>query len=483
MPSKQLPPAAIAVFIGLLVYGLLLVAGPKLLNDPDTQWQIVLGNWMLSERAVPRTDAFSFTKRGEPWISSQWLAQVLFALAHRWFGWLGVIALTGLACAAAFALQARFLLQRLALLPAVAATLIAILIAAPHITARPHVLAFPLMVAWFAGLWRANEEGRAPPWWLLIVVVLWANVHGGFTLAFVLLAGIALDAIVSAESTDRLKVALRWALFGVASVAAACATPYGSESLLVTYRILGMGDALRLISEWRPFDFATFSFFEAVLLAVVAGGLMAGVKLPPVRVLIVLGLLHLALSANRNTETFALLAPMAIALPLGREIARWRPEPDTKLSETIEIAAFVMVIAITALASLGTYAPPVNASPQRAIVALKLANAKRVFNDYDFGGAMIAAGIPTFIDGRTELFGRDFMLQHHRATELQDLSGFLSLLERYEIEATLLRPSSPAAQFLDRMTEWKRIYADDTAVVHARSANEAPSRMTEMIRR
>ena len=54
-------------------------AGNRLLIDPDTMWQITVGQWILDHRAVPETDVYSFTMRGQPWISTQWLAQVVFA--------------------------------------------------------------------------------------------------------------------------------------------------------------------------------------------------------------------------------------------------------------------------------------------------------------------------------------------------------------------------------------------------------------------
>ena len=34
---------------------------------------------------------------------------------------------------------------------------------------------------------------------------------------------------------------------------------------------------------------------------------------------------------------------------------------------------------------------------------------KRVFNHYGFGGYLISVGIPTFVDGRGELYGGDFI--------------------------------------------------------------------------
>ena len=52
--------------------------------------------------------------------------------------------------------------------------------AAPHILARPHVLALPVMVAWIATLIRAVDTRTSPPWLLLPLMTLWANLHGSY---------------------------------------------------------------------------------------------------------------------------------------------------------------------------------------------------------------------------------------------------------------------------------------------------------------
>jgi hypothetical protein len=74
------------------IYVLLLVLGSRLLADPDTYWQIALGDWIVAHREVPQFDTFSATLAGTPWISSQWLAQVLFAQTYALAGWAGVYA-------------------------------------------------------------------------------------------------------------------------------------------------------------------------------------------------------------------------------------------------------------------------------------------------------------------------------------------------------------------------------------------------------
>ena len=76
----------------------------------------------------------------------------------------------------------------------------------PHMLARPHVLALPLLVAWTAGLIAAADRRAAPSFWLLPLMALWANLHGGFVFGLALIAALALDAVIGAEAS-RQKVA------------------------------------------------------------------------------------------------------------------------------------------------------------------------------------------------------------------------------------------------------------------------------------
>src|SRR5664279_744659 len=92
------------LWVGIFIYALFLLAGNRLLIDPDTMWQITVGQWILDHHAVPETDVYSFTMRGEPWISTQWLAQVFYAKAYAAFGWSGPVVLATTAIAATFAL-------------------------------------------------------------------------------------------------------------------------------------------------------------------------------------------------------------------------------------------------------------------------------------------------------------------------------------------------------------------------------------------
>ena len=76
-----------------------------------------------------------------------------------------------------------------------------------------------------------------------------------------------------------------------------------------------------------PADFSKFGAFEMAILALIAGALHGGVKLPAPRIALVLGLLHMALSHVRNVEIFALLLPIVVLAPVASQFAlrpAWR---------------------------------------------------------------------------------------------------------------------------------------------------------------
>jgi hypothetical protein len=142
---------------------------------------------------------------------------------------------------------------------------------------------------------------------------------------------------------------------------------------------------------------------------------------------------------------------------------------DPRMAAWLPAAAVIVLIAVTGSAvARNDIRPPARITPAKALQAIDTAKVGPILNDYDFGAYLDFVGIAPFIDGRTELYGTDFVLRYDRALSLQDLPGFLKLLDQYQFGATLLAPSTPAVALLDRLPEWHRVYADDIAVVHMR---------------
>lgn len=471
--------------LGLVLF-IWLPGAKGLLADPDSHWHITVGNWILGHGAVPTVDSFSFTFAGQPWIAKEWLSQAVLALAYDAAGWGGVTALAAAAIAFAFALMLRLLLRDLRPLPALLLTAGAVVMTAPHLLARPHVLAFPFMLIWVWGLVRAAEERRAPRPVLLLAMLAWANLHGGFTLGLLLVGAFALEALVGARDAAERKVLFgEWAKFGIAAVLVACITPYGPESMLVTFRIFNLGDALPMISEWQSPNFQSMPQQELILLIAVYFCLSRGVKLPFVRLLVVLGLLHLFLKHVRNAELLAMLAPLVVAPVLARQWPTLRPTAEPPAGSLLRqrLAALGRPAGRNAIALglvLGAvYAggvirfagirPSDDTTPAAAFGFIREANLQgNVLNHYGFGGFLIESGIKTFIDGRGELYGGDFIKRYVDIVNAREARPLEETLDEFHIDWTLLQKDQAANKVLAHLPNWKRVYGDDTAIIYVR---------------
>lgn len=468
--SNMLP-----LWAGIVVYAAVLVEGNRLLLDPDIYWQIAVGQWIADHRAVPWTDIYSFTMQGKSWMSSQWLALVIYSQVYAWLGWAGPVIVASLATALAYIILARFLARRLGVWWVLPILALSFLIARPHLYARPHVLALPVMVAWVCALLSATERRKAPSFVALVLMVLWVNLHGSFIFGLLLIGPIALDGMLGANPPERWRLLWRWVLFGIASLVACCLTPYGWNSFLAAWAIFDLGGALMLIREWMPLDFSFFGPIQASIFVILAFVLLKGMKLPLMRNVLFVGLLYMALAHFRNADVFALLAPAVIALPLavqfgGRDAEQGGPfRPSRRIA--VSGAAVVMIgITLSAL-TVGRYYPGPWFAPVAAVEALKNSQAKRIFNDYNFGGYMISQGLAPYIDGRAELYGEKFVMEFDAARRLQRPDVFFDVLNRHRIDATLLSRNAPAARMLDHLNGWQKIFIDDRVVVHVRDAD------------
>src|SRR5581483_7838286 len=233
-----------------------------------------------------------------------------------------------------------------------------------------------------------------------------------------------------------------------------------------------LGAALPLITEWHATDFTTVRPFEVCLLGAMGLALYRGITLPWLRILILLGLIHMALAQARAGEILALIGPLVVAAPLARQIGGGHaaPPPATTPSgaATIGLVMAVLAAGTVSFAWAHPFAPITTNSPVAAVSELKKLNVERVFNDYDFGGYLIASGVAPFIDGRTELYGEKFFVDHNAASGLMKPENLFRLLEQYDIEATLLRTQSAATTLLDHVDGWQKVYSDDIATIHLR---------------
>ena len=440
---------------------------PQVLNDGDTFLHLAAGARMLSEHAVLYRDPFSYTFANAPWQAHEWLAEIVMAASYQAAGWSGLLLLFALCAAAAAGLLAYHLGRWLDWPAQAIVTALAMSCMTASLLARPHLLALPLLDLWIAGLVIARSQGRAPTVLLLPVMTLWVNIHGSFLLGLALAGAFALEAIAGEE--NRTKALRSWILFCLGAGAAALLNPHFLSGVVFPLTLMGTS-SLGNIGEWRPLDFSQLQPLELVVFAAIYFFVTRGVRIPPFRSLISLGLLYMAFQHQRHQIVFAIAAPLVLAPCLSTSAVRI--PPDDRARRIASMAGAGALAALLVLAAFRLFVPTVRSDgPVAPIAALAHVpsdvRARHVLNDYSFGGYLVFAGVRPFVDSRAELYG-DTFLRRYAQIIAPDPVVLRQTLQHFDIRWTILGRNSPVAGEMDSLAGWHRSYADDVAVVHIR---------------
>jgi hypothetical protein len=455
-----------AALVTLGVYALTLLS-PAIFNDSDTFWHIRAGQWMIAHRTVLDHDIFSLPFAGKPWDAQEWLSEVLMAGAFQLFGWSGTAILTGLAMAATAALLSLFLARRLDALPCTVVLVFALSCVMPDLLARPHILALPFLTAWIIGVAEAAESQRAPRWSLLPLMTLCVNLHGSFIFGLALLLPFAVEAVLAAKE-QQARLAGQWLLFAAASVTAALLNPRGLGGLLFPFALMNV-HSLAAIGEWQSLDLHSFNPVEFVAAATLFFIIRRGAKVPAVRLIVLLALLHLTLLHMRYGMMLGIAGAILLARPVAAVLQRHPAAPAH--APYLRFAAAGFAIVLVGCTALRIARPTRRGDSQMAPVSALAATpaslaAQPVFNDYVFGGFLIWKGIRPFVDSRADFYGDAWLGDYWHAVN-GDPATVNRLFGKYRVAWTLLKPSDPLVAELDRRPGWRRLYADRYAVVQA----------------
>lgn len=337
--------AASAVAIPVIV-----IAGTPLAVN-DLAYHLRAGDIMFDTHAILRTDVFSAVAYGKPWLNQQWLAQIVLATAFRFGGWFGLVVLRALlgavvlsfvflACRAAGAATKR----------AAWLTLASGVMLMGGFTLRPQLLGMGCfaLTAWLVARRRAHPQGV---WIVIPITILWANLHGSFFLAPLLL-GLAWveDRWVRGRGSRTLLLA------GLGSILATTVTPYGYKVWSYAAGLATNPVIRKTITEWQPPSIDVYTgaaFFLSVV--VVAALLIAGVRRPVPwgSLLSLVVFLAIALTAIRGVFWWAMVAPIVLA-----GVLEDRPAPTERRDPAGALnAAIVGLLALAVIGSVIRWVP------------------------------------------------------------------------------------------------------------------------------
>jgi hypothetical protein len=444
-----------------LLFAALIAFAVQIYMDGDTGWHLGAGKWIIANLAVPTTDPFSHTMPGKAWTAHEWLAEVLMVGAEHLRGWGGLAALFALSAAITFWLLAREAFRYLPARWAIAAVGVSAGILFPFVLARPHMLAWSLLAAWTVILLRAREQRSAPPIAAALLMVVWANLHASYIFGFGLAGLFALESLVE-NPRDRGLLG-RWIAFGLAAlVAAVFVTPFGPSDFLYPFQVSGM-EALSVIGEWRRSTLPADILFYTCLAGLVLLIAKRWTSMPPLRLLLLVGLSAMAILHARHQMLFAIVG-LLVALPMLNPAAAPRPALPP-------VAWFWPAVALLIAIRLAVpYQFQEHSSYPLTLLAKVPEEIRRqpVYNEYSQGGPLVMLGIRPYIDGRADMYGDDFTFRARDITR-GDIVKFREDAERFRIGWVLLEFDDGLKPKLEREPGWRKFAEDKHAVVFVRS--------------
>jgi hypothetical protein len=462
-------------------------------GDADYWWHITTARWILDHHALPSHDLYTYTVPGHLWTDHEYLSELLMYGLGRVGGQLAISVAFGLITWAGF----WFILKRIAVQPthfiATAASLGLAAVAGVAVWGpRPQMITFALVCVELYLIERFLRTGYRGLYAMPLIMVGWANLHGGFVIAFLFL-GIAVAVELVRWLIDRTDVQARWragrvALVTIASAITGLINPHGFSLYVYSWRTQTSSVQQSFIEEWQSPDFHSWAMrgFEAMVVLLIIGLALRRGRPTLFSVVVSVVSLLLALQSWRHIALFVATATPLLAWSwgssldeAGERLADVGRRFHTTSRQLVRAAALVTaVIAVAVLVVLRSLlghqaASTLDNYPSGAADYLDAhpGIGTHMFSDYAWGGYFIYRFYPepsrrVFIFGEADLMGDTIMNQYVEVVGLH--SDWMDVLNSHNVDYVIFEPNRPLTSALAASPNWHLVYSDKLSVIYVR---------------
>ncbi|MGB6134380.1 MAG: hypothetical protein WBG54_21575 [Acidobacteriaceae bacterium] len=444
--------------------------------DPDIGWHLRDAAQLLHTRHFIRTETWTFTVAGQPWINFEWMAELPYYFVYQQMGDAGLYLLMMLLMTAI--VVGVYLLCRLrsgswnaAFLASVAAVLFATVSFAP----RTLLFGWLFLVIELGILW-SLEKGRDYTAFLPLLFLLWINTHGSWFIGFVLMLLFFSAGWIEGQWGNLFAVPWtpaqkkKFLLVMAASLALLFVNPYGWR--LVAYPLdvaFRQKATLQYIAEWGSLDFHTV---RAKVVLGVYGLLVLLQLIRRIRwKLQDLIFLAVAVYGGFTYVRFLFMAGILVAPLLAIHISRRHKSSALVAKGERWVNGFAIAVLLAFIVLRIPTGRQLRAGvaanyPEKALPYVRaLAGQGNLFNDFKWGTWLEwnAPQVKEFADTRVDIFVHEGILRDYlRATRGEDTDA---ILDKYRIRYVLMSRDTPMVYLLEHEPDWKITYQDDQAVV------------------
>ena len=465
------------------------------ITDNDLWWHLRTGSYIIENHKIPNSDFFSYTNYGKGWIDHEWLAQVIFFSVYNEFEAPGLVLIKSIFVVSTFYLL--YLRSRLHM--SVFFSIFTLYVVASLSwnmwLARPMIFTF-FFTSLLLYLLDLYDKGVSDSLILIpVLMLIWANVHGGFILGILIMLIYSIGSLLSERKTESKRLFL---IMGI-SLLASVINPYTHRLLFYPFQYSYQNIHSLFLIEWQSPTFHTPSIFEFMLLGLIF--IFAKSRVSNLYVLLVIVFTHLSLFAIRNIFLFALVVTPIILMHTEKYLLKVLEGPEhggefnTQTLEKIidkitlpqspkrrllrrflplilySIVIFAFVIPLYNYIEFGpAFDTSPRGFPEKAVDYLLTEKPEgNLFNLYGWGGYVIWKAYPeyrVFIDGRADMYD-EFIYEYLNVYKLKP--AWKETLDKYDVKIILIPSGHHLDILLEETTEWRVGYRDELAVVYIRS--------------
>lgn len=503
-------PIKIIVFIIILAfYGSLLAHKVELPQGDDMARHIKNGELILKGEFNPiYSNLYSYTEPDHSFINHNWLSNVVFYLIHQSVGWSGLVIFKIIVLLTALTLVFLTALKRANFWLVVVLAIPTILILRERTALRPEIFSY-LFIAIFLYFLVDLEDypQNKKIFWLILVQLLWVNMHLFFIIGTALVGGFLIEKIIlnykNPKNNHHVKK-LTILLLGL--IAVSFLNPNGWEGALYPLNIfnnygfiVGENNPPASFLKWRPpLDNISIIFFQWSVFTLALSFLFNLSKKPIFYFLASAATITGGLKMLRLISLFGLMFLPIVSGNLNPIFIRLNNKIGQKNKRNLgNILVVILIVLLTYLIYLGgsgklsNYRKPgigLTASSNNGALFFKEQNLKGpIFNDYEMGSYLIYHLYPqekVFVDNRPEAYSETFFINTYTSA-IQSEGGWEQALGRYNFNVIFIHLNNNGTGFLQFMYRrihdpaWSLVYADSYAIILLRNNKEN----TEIINR
>jgi hypothetical protein len=453
-----------------------LVNAPLLLGHYDLGWHLAAGDLIRDRGSIPFQDPWSFTAGDKQWFNLSWLWDVIASAIFQYTNFSGLI-LFVVACGAVLVgYLASVCLSGGASATAVCICVFSSSLLYPAFATYPNIYlaASPNVSTMLFSVIFYGECLKRTRWFLLpAIMVLWANLHGGFLLGL-LIIGIFGGVALVRRDWENFTI---YVLAGAGCFIATFINPLGWHIYEGLTTVLGHFSQA-YITEWWPYyrNITVPGSIPGIVYILIFVALELRYRgFGPIEPRLLSWIfLCLGLYQYRYMSFFFIFSTVPLALHLSRLLPK---RPDNFSVERSLLAAGVIAACALPLIymridpALGL--PPMLPEQDVVFLQTRFPHA-RLLNHWNYGGILIFRNrgvIPVFVDGRAATAYPDALLRDYFTIGQLEVNetAWDTVLEKHKIDTVLwVKSHEELRQFLVGKRGWKEAYAGLYASIYVK---------------